>query len=175
MKETKQLMKVNNSMLKKVLLKAGAVILGAAFIISLAGCPNGTGPGSSVPEYKPSAWGSLEIGTRCGDHNRFNCFAGVASSMGTVNVCHPTDECIAKTENVYLNALYYGWNMVEQGKGVAHDVTRVTTNNSLLQRYMGQGYQAFPCTGSAERGFAAAEADAWNCSSLAWGGGQLGY
>ena len=176
MEETKQLTKVNDSMLKRALLKVGAVFSGVVFIATMAGCPNDPGPGPGPgPTYKSSPWGSLEIGTRCGSHDMFNCFGGVASSMGHVDLCHPTDECMEKTENVYFNALHYIWNMRTQGHSVAHDLTKTNTSSPTMQRYMGQGYQAFPCTVTTDHTFAYTEANAWDCNSWDWGGGYLGY
>ena len=181
MKETKQLTQVNDSMVKKTLLKAGKVVAGLGLIAALAsGCQQPTGGGSGTHSiYRYIPWGAMSAlsGSHCGPLNPdfFTCFNAVGNSMANLNYCTGSQECMEATQNVFLNALYYQWNNVNQGQGLVHDLD-ITGHKGdpVLQRYMSYGYNGFPCTTPIEVNFARQAANAWTCGDDEWNFGYLG-
>ena len=182
MKETKELTQVNDSMAKKTLLKACKVIGCVALVAALAGgCSQPTR--TMVQEsWKSMPWdnnGLFKSGVYCGPSNPdfFLCYNTVASQsgLGGLQYCTGTQECRESTENVFLNALYYQWNIVEQGQSVVHDLDNTGhKGDPVLQRYISYGYNGFPCTTPGIVSFAKSEADAWTCGSSEWNYGYLG-
>ena len=182
MKETKQLTQVNNAMVKKALLKAGKVVAGLGLIAALSGgCSQPTGGGGTTNQttnYGQTPWGQIALGSYCGPTNPdpLLCYANVNASMAFVDNCHTTVDCVEKTQNVFLNALFHQWEILHEGKGLGHDLNKAFNINPypVLQRYMHYGFDAIPCVSTSEILFARSAADAWDCSKTDWNAGQLG-
>ena len=169
-------------MVKKALLKAGKVVAGLGLIVALyCGCSQPTGEGGTTNQqtnYGQTPWGPIALGSYCGPLNPdpLLCHGHVNSSIAHLQSCHPNDDCIEKTQNVYLNALFHQWELIRDGKGLGHDLNKAfnTSGYPVLQRYMNYGFDAFPCVTSGEIGFAESAANAWDCSKTDWNAGQLG-